>query len=255
MLAALACAVTASAPASAEVSIPVAEFNRIMPPPGLYQIDSDGLLNNAVGSFRQTEDGASGDVSTRITSGGSSHQRDFKGNGQRTYCMPPRPPGAVTLPPAMAGNACKSVSTKVEGDSIVQVAQCATGPVTNTIRKLGGDQWEITTQLSMTTAPGAPDLNNLRPLLEQMARNGTPEERAKASKTLAELPQLQSKINAGHQQVSAEMAKAEAGARTPEEAAQLARARKAMQQPGAAMSGTGRQHWIRIGGSCAAQAR
>jgi hypothetical protein len=64
-------------PAPAAVSISASEFKRIMPPPGLYRVDSDGVVNQAAGSFRQTEDGATGDVTTRLGSGGNSHQHNF----------------------------------------------------------------------------------------------------------------------------------------------------------------------------------
>ncbi len=249
-LAVLACGLTAST-AWAGVSISVSEFKRIMPPPGLYRIDSDGLVNQAAGSFRQTEDGASGDVTTRVSSGGASHQQNFKGNGPITHCVPLRQTGVVTLPPVMAGGVCQTLSAKVDGDSIVHVAQCATGPVTNTIRKLGGDEWEITNQVSMSPVAGAPDLNSLRPMLQQMAQHGTPEERAKASETLAKLPQLQHQMNAERSQAAAELAKAQANAKTPEEAAAIAQAMQAMQQTGSKMDATGRQRWTRISNSCA----
>jgi hypothetical protein len=235
----------------AGVSISVSEFKRIMPPAGLYRVDSDGLVNQAAGSFRQTEDGASGDVTTRISSGGASHQQHFKGSGAITRCVPLLPAGAVTLPPVMAGGVCKTLSTRVDGDSIVHEAQCATGPVTNTIRKLGGDEWEIINHVRMSPVAGAPDLNHLRPLLQQMAQHGTPEERARASETLAKLPQMQRQMNAERAQVSAEMAKAQASARTPEEAAAIAQAMQAMQQTGSNMDATGRQRWTRISNSCA----
>lgn len=239
---------TAGACLAADNAASVSDFKRIMPPPGLYRVDSDGQVNQANGSsFRQIEDSASGDVTTRVSSGGSSHQQDFKGSGPITHCVPA---GAATLPPVMAGSVCKTLSTQVDGDSIVQVAQCATGPITNTFRKLGGDAWEITTQVRMAPVAGGPDLNQLRPMLEQMALHGTPEERAKASKALAELPQQQAQMNAGRAQAMAELAKAQANARSPEEAAALAQSMQAMQQTGTTMNATGRQRWIRIGNSC-----
>jgi hypothetical protein len=249
-LAMLACGLPAGA-AWAGASISVSDFKRIMPPPGLYRIDSDGTLTQAAGTVRQTQDGASGDVSTQTSSGGSSYRREFKGDAPVTHCVPLRSASEAVLPQIMSGGACKTISTTVAGDTIVHTAQCATGPVTNTIRKLGGDVWEITNQISMSPVAGAPDLNNMRPLLEQMAQHGTPEERAKASETLAKLPQLQRQMNSERAQVSSEMAQALAKAKTPEEAAALRSAMQAMQQTGSNMEGHSLQRWTRIGNSCA----
>lgn len=238
-------------PAWAGVSISVSEFKRIMPPPGLYRIDSDGTMTQSAGTVRQIQDGASGDVSTQTSSGGGSYRRDFKGDAPVTQCVPARPANAVVLPQMMAGGACKTISTTVAGDTIVHTAQCATGPVTNTIRKLGGDVWEITNQVSMSPVAGAPDLNNMRPLLEQMAKHGTPEERTNAAETLAKLPQLQRQMNAERAQVSAEMTQALARAKTPEEAAAVRSAMQAMQQTGSKMEADSQQRWTRISNSCA----
>jgi hypothetical protein len=52
----------------------------------------------------------------------------------------------------------------------------------------------------------------------------------------------------------AEMAKAQAAAQTPEEAAMIAKAMQGMQQSGPTMDATGRQRWTRIGNSCAGAA-
>ena len=249
--AALLCAATASlalAAPPAGAAVPAAEFKRIMPPPGLYRIDTDSSTSQPGVAVQQHQDGASGDASTRTSVNGGSYRQDFKGSAPQTYCMPAA--SAATLPPELAGSACHTVSTDVNGDSIVHVAQCASGRTTVTVRKLGTDSWAFEHRISMVPVAGAPSLNGLRPMLEQMAQHGTPEQRTKAAAALAQLPQQQAQMDAGRAGTLAALAKAQARAGSPQEAAAYAQGMQAMQHTGTAMDSLSRQRWTRIGNSC-----
>jgi len=233
-------------------AVSVATFKQVMPPPGLYQIDSDGTLRmpDAGTSARQQTDGASGDVSTTTTSPGGKSQRNFKGNGPIRLCLPAQAKGTPVLPPAVGAAACKTLSTTGSADGIVHIAQCASGRYQLTVRRLSETTWEFIDRMDLAPTPGAPNLEALRPMMEQMAKNGTPEERAKAQQALATLPQQQAKMDAGRAQAMAAMAKAQADAKTPEEAAAVAKAMQAMGQTGIRMQADARRVWTRIGEHC-----
>ena len=254
LVAALLAAGVCAFPDGADAAVSLAAYNKVAPPPGLYRIDQDGTMRlpDADASFRQKEDGATGDVSTRSTQGGQSYDRQFKGNGPNTYCVKSSAGKPVAIPPGMMGAACKNISESATDDTIVLESQCAIGKIKLTIRKLGKDTWEYLHEGDTKVYTGAPDMNAMRPMLEIAAKNAaTPEERAQAKKMLAELPQQQAAMQAQLAETKAAMLKEQAQATSPEEKAAIAQALQAMEQGGPRMQTNSRTVWTRIANGCA----
>lgn len=229
-----------------------ATFKQVMPPPGLYQIDTDGTIRmpDTGTSARQQTDGASGDVTATVAAPGGKARQDFKGDGPVRFCVPAHPAGTPVLPPNLGAAACKTLSTTGGADGIVHIAQCAGGRYKLTVRRLSENTWEFIDHADLAPTPGAPSMEALRPMMEQMAKNGTPEERAKAQQALAALPQQQAAMDAGRAQAMAALAKAQADAKTPQEAAAVAKAMQAMGQTGVRIQADARRVWTRIAEHC-----
>lgn len=236
----------------AGAAVPVSTFKQVMPPPGLYRIDQDGTMRmpDVDSSFRQREDGATGDVATATTTPHGSYARDFKGQGPNNFCVPVRNTGMV-LPPSLSAAACKTISTTGDANGIVHIAQCSMGRVKLTVRRLGDDTWEFINEADVKVG-GVPDMNAMKPMLETMAKHGkTAEERDQARQMLATLPQQQAQMDTQIAEVKASMAKELANARTPEEAAAIRQAMTAMQAGGGGrMQAASRALWTRISHTC-----
>jgi hypothetical protein len=254
LVAALLAAGSSIVSGAADAAVSVAAYNKVAPPPGLYRLDQDGTMRmpDADASFRQKEDGATGDVGTRTTQGGQSYDRQFKGKGPNTFCVRSSAGKPVALPPEMAAAACKNLSESATDDTIVLESQCSIGKIKLTIRKLGKDTWEYLHEGDVKVHNGAPDMNAMRPMLEIAAKNGaTPEERAQAKKMLADLPRQQVEMQAHLTEAKAALLEEQANANSPEEAAAIAQALQAMEQGGPRMQTSSRTLWTRIGNSCA----
>ena len=243
---------------TAGAAVTPAACNKVAPPPGLYRIDSDGTMRlpDADATVRQKQDGATGDVSVSATQKGQGYQRDFKGEGQQTYCLPPRSGKGDILPPQMAAAACKNISESVTDTTLVTESQCSIGKIKVTIRKLGNDTWEVLHQGDMKTSPAGSDMNAMRPMLENMAKNApTAEQRAQAKQMLADLPKQQAAMQAALAETKAELIQEQASASSAAEKAEIAKQLQAMDQGGPRMQTSSRTLWTRIGNSCAAPAR
>ncbi|MBP1205958.1 hypothetical protein JOD97_004020 [Duganella sp. 1411] len=243
---------------AANAVVSPAAFNKVAPPPGLYRIDSDGTLRmpDADATIRQKQDGASGDVSVSATQKGQGYQRDFKGAGAQTYCLPPRSGKAAILPPEMGAAACKNIAESITDTTLVTESQCSIGKVKVTIRKLGNDTWEVLHEGDMKASPGGADMNAMRPMLENAARNApTAEQRAQAKQLLADLPRQQAAMQAALAETKAALIKEQASATSAAEKAEIGKQLQAMEQGGPRMRTSSRTLWTRIGDSCAAPAR
>ncbi len=223
-----------------------------MPPPGLYRIDSDTSMNLAPNAVaRQRQDGASGDTAARNrVNGKTGGEQLYKGSGPVTHCVKTQVGQGAALPPDFAVAACGKQTTAVVANAIVHTAQCPSGSTKLTIRRLDQASWEYVTEASVRGG-GPADLNTLRPMLEQMAKHGAnAEERAKAARQLAALPQLQEQTNAKRAETIAQLSKSQANAKTAEEAAALKAALQQLQRGGSPVGGNSRVRWTRIGDSC-----
>lgn len=243
---------------AADAAISPAAFNKVAPPPGLYRIDTDGTMRmpDADATIRQKQDGATGDVDVSATQKGQAYQRQFKGTGEQTYCLPPRSGKAAILPPEMGAAACKNISESVTDTTLVTESQCSIGKIKVTIRKLGNDTWEVLHEGDMKTSPGGQDMNAMRPMLENMAKNApTAEQRAQAKQMLADLPKQQAAMQAALAETKAELIKEQTSASSAAEKAEIGKQLQAMEQGGPHMKTNSRTLWTRIGNSCAAPAR
>ena len=254
LVAAMLAAGASAVPRAADAAVSLAAYKKVSPPPGLYRLDQDGTMRmpDVDASFRQNEDGATGDVSTRSTQNGQSYDRQFKGTGPNTFCVKSSAGKPVAIPPEMAAAACKNISESATDDTIVLESQCSIGKIKLTIRKLGKDTWEYLHEGDVKVHTGAPDMNAMRPMLEIAAKNAaTAEERAQARKLLAELPQQQAAMQAQLAETRAAMLKEQAEATSPDEKAAIAQALQAMEQGGPRMQTNGRALWTRIANGCA----
>ena len=254
LVAAVLAAGASAVPRAADAAVSLAAYKKVAPPPGLYRLDQDGTMRmpDVDASFRQTEDGATGDVSARTTQGGQSYDRQFKGKGPNTFCVKSSAGKPVAIPPGMAAAACKNLSESATDDTIVLESQCSIGKIKLTIRKLSKDTWEYLHEGDVKVHNSAPDMNAMRPMLEIAAKNAaTPEERAQAKKMLKELPQQQAAMQAQLDETRAAMLKEQAEATSPEEKAAIAQALQAMGQGGPRMQTDSRTLWTRIANGCA----
>ncbi|SEO32283.1 hypothetical protein SAMN05428959_106305 [Duganella sp. CF517] len=250
-------AVVLAAAGPSDAAITPDAFNKVAPPPGLYRIDSDASMRMAPDSatVRHQLDGASGKLDVTATEPGKSPQRIYNGaSGQKPYCLPPRNGKAQILPPEMAASACKNISESITDTTLTTESQCAIGKVKITIRKLGNDRWEMTHESDTKTSPAASNINAMRPMLENAARNAsTAEARAQARQMLADLPRQQAEMQAALAKTRADLLTEQASASSAAEKAEIAKQLQALDQGGPGMHATSRSLWTRIGGSCAAR--
>lgn len=232
-------------------------FNKVAPPPGLYRIDSDATMRMAPDSatVRHQQDGASGKLDVTATQPGKRPQQVFQGSVPKAqYCLPPRSGKAAILPPQMAAAACKNISESITDTTLVTESQCAIGKIKVTIRKLGNDKWKMTHESDTKTSPAASNMNAMRPMLENMAKNApTAADRAQAKEMLADLPRQQAEMQAALAETRADLLKEQASASSAAEKAEIGKQLLAMDQGGPTMHATSRTLWTRIGNSCSAQ--
>lgn len=241
--------------ASAAGAVKQADMLHMMPPPGLYQIESSDATTSVASMGLSTREQGSGNVNTRTdrTPDGQVLRRQLSAP-QSTICVPARRPGVPVMPSKQSDATCKNVSSNVNGDTLVLVAQCQTGRLTQTIRRVGDNQWEFGVDTEF--GGGGTNVAALRPMLEMMARNGaTAADREKARRQLAALPQLKAESD---QQLSAATNAARREARegrTPEDRAVAQKMVAMLGNPASVapqIKAVGTERWTRIGDSCAA---
>lgn len=224
-------------------------------PPGLYRIDSQATLTHPGARIKteQQRDGASGKVAERTTVDGQASGRAYQGPS-RSYCAQPAAAGGAQMPPGLAQAGCTLQSAKATADGWVHVAECRGSRTTLTAHRIDDNTWDIEHEVTVTPQAGPANMAAMRPMLENMAKNGTPEQRAKAAKALADLPRMQAQMSDKRTEAAANLAKARANAKTPQEAAMLDRTIATIQQGGIgnALHQVSRERWTRIALSCAA---
>ncbi|HEX8405582.1 MAG TPA: hypothetical protein VF670_13260 [Duganella sp.] len=249
-------ALATAASAGAVESVSTADMLRIMPPPGLYRIDIieddfahlDGPL--------KTHSLQTNDVITTTYEGPESKvTAPAIAAPQPTVCVPPRRTGPPALRLGM--EVCKTISTTASGDMLSHVAQCKHSRISHTTRRLSGKQWKITDAADW--GGGMPDPKALRPMVENLARNGATEaDRKQAKALLTEVPRIQADAE---QQMAAALAGAQQAvrnARTAEDRAGALRAVEMMQNPDSVppqFRAISTSRWTRIGDNCAAGQR
>nr|WP_315402272.1 hypothetical protein [uncultured Duganella sp.] len=254
-LATLLCAVLDAAAAERATE---ADLLRILPPPGLYRIESLDATTSVASAGQSTRRQEADDIATRTIRTPEGRVLSQKSNlPQPTICVPPRRAGMPVVPPRQSPATCRNLSNSINGDTLVLVAQCQTGRLTQTIRRLREEQWEFGVDTEF--AGVRPDAGALRPMLEMMARNGaTAADRDNARRQLAALPQLKAESD---QQMADVTEAARREARQGRTAADRASAQQIVQRmdnPAGVrplVQEVGTERWTRIGEQCAAGGR
>ncbi|MET3119957.1 hypothetical protein AAKU64_004205 [Undibacterium sp. GrIS 1.8] len=242
---------------SMDITASAASSEQMLPPAGLYRIDSDNKASTQApghsADVRLSEDGSNGNTTTSIKADGyEAGNQLYKGKGPLTYCVKPRVIGVVPPYALTALGSCHEQSTTITEYGVIHKANCPPGATTVTIRKLDTTTWEYVTVVAPAQSPGGMDLNSLRPVLENAAKNGaTAEARNKAAKQLAELPQMQDEMSKKRAVAMEGLIKAEHNAKTPEEAAAFSMAIATLKGKKTMGEVTRKERWTRIADSCA----
>jgi hypothetical protein len=250
---------TLSAPTQAQTA--AADLRASIPRPGLYQVDMVSTITNFAGAMaiesHQNTTGKTGDVvAYQVANGQRTPDRLFKGERPNNECIAALAldKGSAALgATAIAGVAlanCPDQSTVYTADGYIHKANCASSQMTLTVKKIDADNWEFKQETTMFSSSAAPDMSGLRMVAENMAKNGTPEERAKAQKALAELPNIQRQQAQGQSAALENLKMAEAKAKNPEEAAMLKAMLAKMTGNSPTMKSVMVAHKTRIGNSC-----
>lgn len=171
------------------LALPAAADEAILPPPGLYRIDTGATLaphGSGQPALRLRRDGATGVTHTsgRRTDG-SAYRRTYPDADNATYCIAPQAAPAL-LP---SGKGCTSGPGERDGKAMRFVARCPGMEVTTTIRRTGPTTWEYrirTVQGAAAGGAGAAGVERMKAMLAYAAQYGaTPQERAAAARELA----------------------------------------------------------------------
>lgn len=239
--------------AQAATGAPAGDVAQLMPPPGLYRIDSEGQFGwqQAPGiTVQQKVDGASGTTVDRRSAGGAVSERVYQGSGAVTHCVKFSNKQAVALPAALGG-ACKLQSTSVGKDSVVHQASCPDGQTSVTVKRIDADTWEYQTSLQVNGSAAPSLAAAVKPVLEHKAVHGaTQAERDQAAQQLKALPAMQAQMTAERGAAAEVLAKALKAAKSPQEAAGI-KAALASLQGTLPMHAEQRERWTRIGNVCA----
>jgi hypothetical protein len=250
--------------ASTQAQTAATDVRASIPRPGLYQVDITSTTTNFAGGMaiesHQNTNGKTGDVvAYQVANGQRTPDRLFKGERANTECVAAlslesaAKASSVLAATAIAGVAlanCPDQTTIYTADGYVHKANCPTSKMTLTVKKIDSDNWEFDQETTMFQSSAGPDMSGMRMMAESMAKNGTPEEKAKAQKALAELPTMQRQQAQGQSAMLEELKKAEAKAKTPEEAAMLREMRAKMAGNSPTMKSVMLTHKTRIGDSC-----
>lgn len=177
------CILLASLPLLAEAE------DAILPPPGLYRVDTGATLaphGDAGPALRLQRDGAGGVThASGRRADGSLYRRSFPDADKPTYCIAPQA-AATPLPP---GKGCISGPGERDGNATRFVARCPGMEVTTTVRRTGPTTWEYRIRTVQGAASGGAStagVERMQAMLAYVARYGaTPQERAAAARELA----------------------------------------------------------------------
>lgn len=227
---ALACVADAAVAAA-----PPASATRFVPAPGLYKIeDVHELTASGPGGSvqrRTTTDPSSGDVdATFRRQDGSGGRFGVAGDGPQQVCI--KPVKAARLPAGIQLDGCNAAQERVVGERLVANTSCPWGKVATSTRRIDARTWETTTDVTFAQDPAGAMSATGHPMLhamaEQMAKEGSAEDRAAARRYLEEAKKAgaQQKIPSQAQlppEVAAAMKSAGVGARTERSVQRLTR--------------------------------
>jgi hypothetical protein len=168
-----------------------AAINQAMPPPGLYQIDMDVNAMHAGGNNHQAKtNGATGAEQHRFSSPSGAATVNAVGPGPATQCIKPYTANAgVVAATTMPAGQCSKQSSKVIDDrTVVHTAQCSTGNMTVTYKKIDDKTWQMETRHEIFAPQGPAAYGSV--LQMQAALGTTPAARAQARQQLATMPAM-----------------------------------------------------------------
>jgi hypothetical protein len=168
-----------------------AATNQAMPPPGLYQIDLDANDVRAGGKNYQVKtNGATGAEQHRFSSPGGAATVNGVGPGPATQCIKPNTANAVAMAaPSMQPGQCSKQSSKIIDDkTVVHHAQCSTGNMTVTYKKIDDKTWQMETRHEIFAPQGPAAYGQLMQM--QATLGTTPAARAQAKQQLAAMPAM-----------------------------------------------------------------
>lgn len=232
------------------VAVHASEIDDGLPPPGLYRIDIVGTVTSTLpgnAGIQLRSDGSTGDEVERAFAGGqTSGDIVARGNGPQTQCVGPR---VVSAPPQMPG--CVGQPGVRTQDGWVMKSTCSSVESTVVVRRLDGVTWEYDTTTTLFQPNPADAGGMMRLLLEQQARSAaTAEEREKAAKALAELPEMQRRMGQGQAGSMDDLARMDRAAKTPEEAAMIRAGRSRVGGTAPVQDHVVKMRWTRIGNAC-----
>lgn len=231
-----------------------AHTERVLPP-GQYLIDMEASANRPQGvtSIHAHTDGANGNSTLRTRTGAiDGGEQLVHGKAPQSYCV--RGSAGEALPVAPDGGAlkCTRQSTSEVGDTVVHRAVCPAGNVKLSLRRLDEKRWEYVSEIEMGSTSAQPNLDALRPTIEQEAREGkTPAARAKAARMLAELPAMQAEMVDKRSAAADKLGAALRKSTDPAERAALEKT-IALMQGTMPMTARTRYIWTRIADTCVA---
>jgi hypothetical protein len=230
----------------------LAELAGSLPPPGLYSIDMDSTFRIGVASVRNRSDAANGERSVRTILPGvdSGEQRAHDGAPLRHCVKAIVAAHSFDMGPDGAVLKCGRQSTRTVGETTVHRAVCPGGNLTLTLRRLDASHWEYLSEVESGGSGVPVDLNAVRPMLEQAAREGkTAQARREAQQRLAALPALQAETTAKR---AAARDALEAALRKERDPAQRAALQKTIDLLAGSVGVTGRTRyvWTRIADTC-----
>lgn len=164
-----------------------------LPPPGLYQIDTQAKTDYLAGkaSINQHEDGATGDVFHRVNLPDSRKTDSVhKGAGPVMRCIPK----AFTAqnPGFALASHCKNQPGTQTKDGFVYKTVCPSGVSTFIARKIDNKTWELTSTTSMTeSAPGSESNMDALNFFMQPKPGASAKEREEYAQLMAEMPEMQ----------------------------------------------------------------
>lgn len=185
-LAALHGAAAVAAPAAAATATPAA-VSAMLPPAGLYRVETDSNSAYRDGTKVAVQQPAAGGVTMSASKPGSAPTtRTLPGQGPQQICVGERTAGGFN-PLALSGKTnCKSSSVNTGPAGTTFTAKCDAADFTSVVRKLSGTTWEIKTQVDMHLGgKGMIDFDAQRKMFETSLKNATTaEDRADAQYTL-----------------------------------------------------------------------
>lgn len=234
-----------------------ATIKDILPPPGLYQVDSDTTITRAEQQFelKLHRDGATGAEHEQTSIQGKVSSKNTPGTGRVTECLTTYGPSNVSGLAAPAQ--CSKQSQKIVGDkTLVHTAQCPDSQFTMEVTKIDDKHWQYITRTETAKMGATAGAGGMEAMLKLRAQYGnTPRDRAEAAKALAALPSQKSEFDHKRASDLQDLQESLAKEKDPQARAFLQRSIASMggaSAPGGSVKdvNVAKERWTRIADSC-----